>query len=125
MSVTQYNIYSYIKGQNGFGLPFSNTAYSATLAANTDTTLTVPTGSALGAPEATAVNKYIAVIDYSVNNVWVALNATAAFPAGAAFATTTSELLPLGKYVKAGDVLHFISATGADVSVTFYAIQEG
>lgn len=126
MSVTQYNIYQYIKGINGFGLSFSNTAFSASLAASTDTTLTVPAGSAVGAPEATAVNKYIAVFTYTTNDVWVAANATAAVPAGAAFAATASELVPQGKYVRAGDVLHFISATaGAEVSVSFYAIQEG
>lgn len=125
MSVTQYNIYSYIKGQNGFGLPFSNTAYSATIGAGVETSLTVPTGSAMGAPEANAYNKFIAVFDYSTTDVWVALNATAAVPAGAAFALTSSELTPAGKYVRAGDVLHFISTAGAAVSVTFYAIQEG
>ncbi len=36
---TQYNIYSYIKGINGFGLAASDTNYSVLLTADTDTEL--------------------------------------------------------------------------------------
>ncbi len=58
--------------------------------------------------------------------MWVALNATAAVPAGGTFASTTSELIgymPLCREVVAGDVLHFYSASATqDVSVVLYAV---
>lgn len=99
-----------------FGLPFSKTIYSADLAAATDTTLTVP-----------STAKYFkAVITVeSGGDVWVALNATAAVPAGAAFASTTSELVNGSSHrcreVEAGDVIHFITASAnTTVSVAFY-----
>lgn len=101
-----------------FGLMFSKLKYSASLAATTDTTLTIPGG----AP------RYKALIRVENNGlVWVANNATAAVPAGASFAATTSELVndnsTLCREVIAGDVLHFYTSTAAtDVSVTLYAI---
>lgn len=99
-----------------FGLRFSELKYSAALAATTDTAFTVPGN----AP------RYKAVIKVK-NNTWVASNATAAVPAGASFAATTSELIisakPLCREVKAGDVLHFYTATAStDVSIVLYAI---
>lgn len=101
-----------------FGLLFADLKYSASLAATTDTTLTIP-GKA---------QRYKAVIKVENNGlVWVALNATAAVPAGGTFAATTSELIndakSLCREVKAGDVLHFFTATaGTDVSVVLYAV---
>jgi hypothetical protein len=64
----------------------------------------------------------VAVISPEIGaNVWVALNATAAVPTGAA-ASTTSEHNPGAKYVKPGDVLHFISSdSSATVGIVFYA----
>jgi len=99
------------------GLNFSNLFYSSTLAATTDTTLTIP-GSA---PRFKALMK----VKYTAE-VWVALNQTAAVPAGDTFAATTSELIngTLIREVKAGDVLHFFTATATtDISVTLYAIE--
>ena len=127
---TQYNIYNYVKGINGFGLALSDTIFSATLAANTDTTVTVPGVAALGAAAANKYNKLIAVIDTLSGPLWVAVNAVAAVPAGSTFAATTSRLVspygPVGLYVKAGDVLHFLTpSTGVEMSVAFYTIQEG
>ncbi len=128
---TQYNIDKYTNGVNGYGLLFSDQVFSATLVANADTTLNVPTTSALGAPMAFSFNKFIAVFSASqhttnVNDVFIALNAAATVPAGAAFAATTAELLINGmaKTVKAGDVIHCISAGTPNVTVSFYAIQE-
>jgi len=101
-----------------FGLRFSELKYSASLAATTDTSLTIP-GNA---------GRYKAVIKVENNGlVWAALNATAAVPAGAGFAATTSELIndakSLCREVKSGDILHFITATaGTDVSVVLYAL---
>ena len=61
-------------------------------------------------------------------SVWCALNATAAVPAGASFASTTSDLILGGEYyareVKAGDVLHFIAPVAAtSVSIQYYTLQ--
>ena len=122
---TFYNTLEITKGVNGFGSPFSDTIYSATLPANTDTTITVPSSSANGFPSATH-NKYLAVFSYeSAKEVYVANNATAAKPAGSTFAATTSELLPPAKLVKAGDVLHLLAATASsDVTVAFYSVQD-
>ncbi len=102
---------------NDFGLGFASLKYSAALAATTDTTLTIP-GNA---------KRYKAVIKVNANLVWVALNATAAVPAGTSFAATTSELIsdnnPLCREVVAGDVLHFFTATATTaVSVVLYAV---
>lgn len=101
-----------------FSFRFSNLKYSATLAATTDTSLTVPGN----AP------RYKAVIKVKTPGVvWVALNGTAAVPVGASFASTTSELIyntdGLCREVIAADVLHFYTASSSiDVSVVFYAI---
>ena len=125
MAITQYNINPVAHGVNGFGLQFSDTSYSATLAASADTSLAVPGARATGTQSATYA-KFYAIINYSVNGVvWVANNQAAAVPAGAAFAQTTGELSPQCKYVKSGDVLHFITAeTGVKVNVTFFAVQD-
>lgn len=100
-----------------FGLNVTDLKFSAALAASTDTTLTVP-GKA---------PRYKALMKVAENGVvWVALNATAAVPAGTTFAATTSELIdskPLCREVKAGDVLHFITATATtNISVVLYAV---
>lgn len=107
-----------VQGYNSFGLPISKDKYSATIAATTDTTLTVPSNN----------KNWIAYFSVEVSKlVWFALNGIAAAPAGDSFAATTSELLPsnrnVGRSVKAGDVLHFFSQSGtANVSVIFYAV---
>lgn len=118
-----YNVNEITRNSNGFGLPFSTNIYSARLAATTDTSLTVPGGSSLGKPMDN-VNKFIAVFSYEADaSVFVAKGTAAAAPAGAAFATTSSELNPPAKIVEAGDVLHFF-AIGADTDMTvaLYAI---
>jgi len=122
---TNYNIDKTKSGVNGFGLPFCNTIYSVTLTASTDTTVAVPLTSAVGAPTATTYNKFMAVFSYSSGkDVFVALNATAAVPAGNTFAAATSELNPTAKMVKSTDVIHFYSASTPSITVAFYAIQE-
>ena len=100
-----------------FGSKFAKLLYSVSLAATTDTTLTIPG----------VAPTYKAIMKISYNGVvWVALNATAAVPAGSSFAATTSELInvePLCREVKAGDVLHFYTPTiNTVVSVVLYAI---
>lgn len=102
-----------------FGFRFADLKFSANLAASTDTTVTIPGD----AP------RYKAVMKVEQNGlVWVANNETAAVPAGATFAATNSELIndakSLCREVKAGDVLHFITATAnTEVSVVLYALN--
>jgi hypothetical protein len=123
----QYKLQHDIAGYNGYGLQFSDLKYSVTLTASTNTTQAVPLSGAIGAPLNT-INKYLAVINVTSGDVvWCANNATAAIPAGDTFAATTSDMINGGEYyareVKAGDVLHFITAaTGASVSILFYAL---
>lgn len=121
---TPFSMTRDIAGYNGFGLAFSTSKFSATIAQTTDTTLAVPTTSALGAPTASTSNKFIAIFSFEPGaRVWVSNNATAAVPAGATFAAVSSELNPSARYVKSGDTLHFITPnTTADVGVTFYAL---
>lgn len=115
------NLRSYTGAQpvNDFGLPFSTTRYSANLAATTDTSLTVPG----------VAPRYKAVITVeSGGDVWMALNGTAAVPAGGSFAATTSELITGSNYkcreVRKGDVIHFYTATAdTTVSVVFYTLN--
>ena len=112
-----------IGGFNGFGLPPSNTNYSATLAAATNTTFTVPTDGSLGQSSSTAKEKLIAIIVSDPGaSVWVSLNATAAIPVGASFAATASMLNPAAIEVKGGDVINCICTAGASISIRFYWI---
>lgn len=101
-----------------FSSRFSNLKYSCTLAITTNTTLTVPGD----APRYKALIKCM-----PAGQVWVAVNGTAAAPAGNTFAKTTSELLtedyPLCREVVPGDVLNFFSSTATtNVSVSFFAV---
>ncbi|AXH77673.1 MAG: hypothetical protein [Caudoviricetes sp.] len=129
-------------GVNGFGLPYSDDIYSVKFGGVAEATITVPLSLPMGVmgmsgdinPIGNAGafpqgrNKWIAVFDYGVKvdgDVWVALNATAAAPAGAGFAKTTSQLFPKAWDVYAGDVIHaFSSVNNQTMSVAFYWIQE-
>lgn len=113
-----------INGYNGFGLKPSSQKYSATLAQSTDTSFTVPKGNLVGSGSSTGSKKYLAIFSYEPGSaVWVAYNATAAVPGGAAFAATSSELLPTARYVSQGDVIHFITPdTGVSVGITLYVL---
>lgn len=125
---TQYNIDDQSHGVNGWGLPFCDTSYTVTLGGASEQSLTVPLNISMGAAPAISHNKFLAVITVEqAKKVYMAVNATAAVPAGSSFAASTSALLPVQscRFVKAGDVMHFVSAAGADVSVEFYAIQNG
>lgn len=121
---TKFSMYRDINGQNGFGLEFTNTAYSATLAAATPTALTIPGTGSLGGCNIQTKRLFLAIFSYTNgNDVWVANNATAAVPAGASFAATASELLPAARLVKEGDVLSFITAAAnVNVSVLLYSL---
>jgi len=110
-----------VQGYEMYATPVCKDIFSATIAATTDTTLTVPSN----------FQNWIAVITVEPSKtVWFALNTAAAAPAGATFASSSSELIGYGfplnnsKKVNAGDVLHFFSETGtANMSVALYAIS--
>lgn len=125
--MTVANMTRDVSGAVVYGLPFSANAYSATLAVTTDTTLTVPSISPMGNANlnGTTLPNIMAVFTFDPGtSVWVANNVTAAVPAGASFASTSSELNPAVRFVKGGDVLHFYtSGTGVNVSVLFYSLD--
>ena len=111
--------YTSLQQRDDFGLNFSNQIYSCTLTASTDTVLTLP-GTA---------PRFKAIIKASADaTVYVAVNATAAVPAGDTFAATTSELIPVNgvlcREVWGTDALHFITAGSSDsVTVSLYSVQ--
>lgn len=121
---TKYTQTRDINGYNGFALPISDTAYSATLAAATDTTLTVPSTIGVGKQGPATKAQSVAIIKYTpAASVWVAVGATAAVPAGASFAATGSLLNPESILVSGGDVLHFFTTpANVNVSIAFYSI---
>lgn len=122
---TKYNISGLIRGFKDFGLPFSNQIFNVTLAAATDTALNVPAPSGLGEINSSSNTKYLALFYYKADSeVWVALNATAAVPAGGAFAAATSIINPPWKLVKFGDVIHAFCTPGTDMAVEFFYISD-
>lgn len=121
---TAYNIDNFVKGVNGFGLPFCTQIASVTLQAGLEATVAVPLTAGPGLPTAGVKNKFLAVFSYTALSVWVSVNATAAVPAGVNFAATTSELCPPAKFCMAGDTIHVISAGTPGVSVAFYALVD-
>ena len=122
-----YNVNAFTKGVNGFGRkpPASGYPYTITLAGNTVKTLTVPRSSAMGNINSATTSMFLAIFSYKpATEFWVAINGTAAVPAGGDFAASTSELLPSAYILKAADVIQVISVAGGDMSVTFYAIPD-
>lgn len=120
-----------IQGYNDFGQIYSDQIYNATLAAATNTTLTVPGGGAMGAISSygSSINKNkVRAVIRTTGDVWVAVNQTADVPNGTSFAQDTSELvtnvLEKAYDVNVGDVLNFFAktATTPSVSVAFYAL---
>jgi hypothetical protein len=88
---------------------------SATLAASTEETFTVPSS---------AENWACYISFKNTVDVWVSVNATATVPAGGTFASTDSVRNPPGFGVKAGDVIHVITATATtDVGLEFFPLS--
>ena len=120
---TKLNFGRDIQGYNAYAPPPAADKYSAVLAAGGNATITLPTNSPYW------------IISFSFqagSDVWVAYNGTAAAPAGATFATTTSELLPGSRILQStnttssGTVATTINmlnnGTGtADIGVVLYA----
>lgn len=124
---TSFEFLKDIAGNCGTFLGYSPINYNATLAATTDTTLTVPGNVPQLVPGAGF--NYVAVINVKhAASVWFALNDTAATPAGGSFASTTSMLLntstPTLVALDIGDVMHFYTAaSGVEVSVSFFLVS--
>lgn len=120
-----------IKGSTDFGQQYSDQIYNVTLAAATNTGVTVPGGGVMGGlssyASSSTANKVMAVIR-TTGDVWVAVNQTADVPAGGTFAQDTSELvtnaIEKAYLVNVGDVINFFAKTGTtpSVSVAFYAM---
>lgn len=83
-------------------MPFSDTALQINCAANTDQTWTVP---------GTDTMQYQAYFEYNaLSNVFIALNAIAVVPASNTVgAQPYNEFRPKKRYVRGGDVIHFIT----------------
>lgn len=109
------------QGYNSFAPVPSTDKYSVTLAAGGNATLTLPTN----------VASWVVAFSYQPGSlIWVAYNTTAAVPAGATFAATSSELLPGSRKLpslqnngtSATTINVLNGGTGAaDISVTLYA----
>lgn len=112
---TKLNFGRDVQGFNAYAPQFATNHFSASLLNGAEETFTVP--------EDTDV--WVVSFSYQPGTVnWVALNATAAVPAGATFASTTSELNPGARVVSGGDVIHVITASAtSEVGVSLYAYK--
>lgn len=122
-----YNVNSIAKGVNGFGRKPAATGYkfNATLAAATEQNFAIPSSSSMGTISATQTNMFLAIFSYQPTvQFWVSVNGTAAVPVGGTWAAATSELLPNGYIVKAGDTISAISTAGGSLSVALYTIPD-
>jgi hypothetical protein len=109
------------QGYNAFAPPPSGDKYSATLAAGGNSTITLP-GNA---------NSWIVSFSYQPGaDIWVAYNGSASAPAGATFASTSSELLPGSRILPAfqnngttATTINLLNngAGSSDVGVILYA----
>lgn len=98
-------------------MPFSDTAIQVACTANTEKTFTVP-----GA----ATIQYQAYFEYiCTSNVFVCLNAVPTIPPGGTVGTQQyNEFRPKKRYVKGGDVIHFITPdTSAYIGVSLRQLQ--
>lgn len=119
---TKLNFGRDVQGYNAFAPNVSTDKYSATLAAGGNSTITLPTNA----------NIWIVSFSYQPgSDIWVNYNANAAAPAGASFASTTSELLPGARQLPAlkndgitATTINILNngAGTADVGVILYAI---
>lgn len=96
-------------------LPFSNAGRKMSMQAGVEATWTVP---------GVASDIYRAQFSYAESaEVWVALNATVVVPvAGVPADTYNEEFRPDVRYVKGGDVLHFISTGTPQVGVSLLKV---
>lgn len=112
---TQLNFSRDVQGMNAYAPQMSDLMFSASLATTTQDDVVVP-----GSNE-----NWIVAFSYQPGaSIWVAINDTAAAPAGASFAASTSFLNPAQIKVKAGDTISCFnnSTQSQDVGFALYAI---
>ena len=98
-------------------MPFSDTCFQVGLSASSEHTATVPGDSSM---------QFQAYFEYASNsNVFVCLNATPVVPAlGSVGTQPYNEFKPKKRYVRGGDVIHFISPdTSSYVGVSLRQLQ--
>jgi hypothetical protein len=98
-------------------MPFSDTAFQVACLANVERTITVP---------GTDTMQYQAYFEYiCTSNVFVCKNATPVVPAGGTVGTQQyNEFKPKKRYVKGGDVIHFITPdASAYIGVSLRQLQ--
>lgn len=83
-------------------LPFSDVCSQVNCGSNVEQTVTVP---------GTVTTQYQALFEYTQSsNVFIRLNATPAIPAGGTVGSQQyNEFRPKKRYVRGGDVIHFIT----------------
>ncbi len=91
-------------------IPFSGNPVQLKLAADTDTTVTVPSG----------CNRLLASCPVPGDEAHIS-NSSITFATDATPVTTGGEPLPCGRVVVAADTLHLRSISGAMVDLLFYA----
>ena len=98
-------------------MPFSDTCVQVNCAANTEETFTVP---------GTSEQQYQAYFEYTQNsNVFICKNGTPTIPASGTVGTQQyNEFKPKKRYVRGGDILHFITPdTNAYIGVSLRQLQ--
>jgi hypothetical protein len=98
-------------------MPFSDTCFQVSCNANVEQTVPVP-----GSP----TQQYQALFGYNLDsNVFVCVNATPAIPAlGTVGTQQYNEFRPEKRYVKGGDVIHFITPdASAYIGVSLRQLQ--
>lgn len=98
-------------------LPFSDTCQQVHCGINVEETWTIPGADTV---------QYQALFEYASNsNVFVCLNGTPVIPAGGTTGSQPyNEFKPAKRYVKGGDVLHFITPdTTAYIGVSLRQLQ--
>lgn len=113
--MAKLNFQKDVQGFNSFSPVQADQKYSATLASSGNSTITVPSTD----------ENWVAAFSFAPGaTMWVSVGGTAAAPAGATFASTTSELNPGSRKVKAGDVIDILnSGTASEVGVVLYVVE--
>jgi hypothetical protein len=117
MTIQNFILTRDINGYNGFGVPFSNSEFQFILTPNVVSSLTVPF-----TQNAVYQNLLAIFSPTEGNDVWVAVNNTPIIPASNTPTACNCERNPGGRWVKAGDIINFITAdSNVQVGVIFYA----